>query len=91
MLSGGNGIIRTFPPLPRTRICASLSSRSSNSSANTSHDRNPLSSSKPTIARSRAVRKLRQNRCTCSTLNGSMTRGGTFSLRSAATAILPRR
>src|ERR1035441_3731857 len=64
MVSGGNGIIRTFPPLPRTRSCASLSSRSSSSSARTSHDRNPLSNNKPTTAMSRAVRKLDQNLAT---------------------------
>src|ERR1022692_1682126 len=71
MVSGGNGIIRTFPPLPRTRNCASLSSRSSSSSARTSHDRNPLSNNKPTTAMSRAVRKLDQNLATCSTDNRS--------------------
>src|ERR1022692_417828 len=90
MVSGGNGIIRTFPPLPRTRNCASLSSRSSSSSARTSHARNPPSTNKPPTAMSRAVRKLDQNLATCSTDNGSMTRGGTFSRRSAAPALLPR-
>ena len=67
MVSGASGRKRILFPLPRTRICASGSNRSSQFKANTSPARSPCKSIKPTMARSREVRKLDQNRATSST------------------------
>jgi len=47
-------------PLPGTRSCASDSNTSSRFNAMTSAERRPCRSISPTIARSRALRKLRQ-------------------------------
>ena len=69
---------RVLLPLPRTRICASESSKSSRFRSSTSRDRSPCSSISPTMARSREVRKLDQNRATSSTDNGTMVRLGVF-------------
>src|ERR1017187_8717832 len=78
MVSGASGKQRGLPPLPRTRICVSDSSRSSRFSASTSHERRPSKSIRPTMAKSREVRKLAQKCATSSTDNGTMTRCGVF-------------
>jgi hypothetical protein len=59
--SQGKGSKRCLLPLPRTRICASGRRRSSRRRWRVSRDRRPASSIKATRARSRKVRKLRQN------------------------------
>jgi hypothetical protein len=78
MVSGASGRKRSLLPLPRTRTCASESNASSRFKANTSADRNPCKSIKPTMAKSRAVRKLDQKRATSSTDSGTMLRLASF-------------
>ena len=56
----------------------SESSRSSRFRSSTSCERSPCSSIRPTMAKSREVRKLDQNRATSSTDNGTMVRLGVF-------------
>ena len=70
--------MRIFLPLPWTRICESGIWTSSRLSAKTSHDRKPCSNIRPTMAKSREVRKLDQKRATSSTDSGTMTRLGVF-------------
>jgi hypothetical protein len=53
-------------------------SRSSRFRSRTSWERSPCNSINPTIAKSREVRKLDQNRATSSTDNGDMVRLGVF-------------
>ena len=67
MVSGARGRKRILLPLPRTRICAFGSSTSSRLSAMTSLERRPCNSIRPTMAKSREVRKLDQKRATSST------------------------
>src|ERR1035437_8091326 len=62
MASGARGRKRGLLPLPGTRICASGNRRSSLFRSLTSCDRSPCNSIKPTMAKSREVRKLDQNR-----------------------------
>src|SRR5438876_313733 len=77
--SGASGRKRGLLPLPRTRNCASESNTSSSFKPNTSAERSPCRSIKPTMAKSRAVRKLDQKRATSSTDSGTRLRLGTLS------------
>src|SRR5215831_7123042 len=70
--------MRGLLPLPGTRSCASGKSRSSRFRSLTSCDRRPSKSIKPTMAKSREVWKLDQNRATSSTDNGTMVRLGSL-------------
>ena len=78
MVSGASGRKRNLLPLPGTRSCASESNASSRFKANTSAERSPCRSIKPTMANSREVRKLDQKRETSFTESGTMLRLGTF-------------
>ncbi len=83
MVSGARGSKRNLFPLPRTRSCPSESSTSSRFKAITSAERSPCISIRPTMARSRAFRKLDQKRATSST-----ERGTTLSLGSRTLSLL---
>src|SRR5215831_5147761 len=74
MDSGASGRKRSLLPLPRTRSWASESKTSSGFKANTSAERSPWRIIKPTMARSRAVRKLDQKRATSSIDSGTIWR-----------------
>ena len=78
MVSGASGEKRSLLPLPRTRSWLSESKMSSRFKASTSADRSPCRSINPTMAKSRAVRKLAQKRATSSTDSGTMQRLGSF-------------
>src|SRR5438552_2529436 len=78
MLSGASGRKRSLLPLPRTRSCASSSNTSSRFKAITSAERSPCRSIKPTMAKSREVRKLDQKRATSFTESGTMLCLGTL-------------
>jgi len=68
---GARGSKRSLFPLPRTRSCTSENSTSSRFKAITSAERSSCISIRPTMARSRAFRKLDQKRATSSTERGT--------------------
>ena len=71
-MSEANGRQRVLLPLPRTRICDADSKTSSQFKAMTSLERSLCRSIRPTMAKSREVRKVDQKRATSSTERGRM-------------------
>ena len=73
---GGQGEQAQLVAFPRTRSWPSENSTSTRFKAMISTERSPCRSMRPTIARSRAERKLDQNRATSSTERGTILRRG---------------